>query len=125
MRRTKQADTPVELSVGRVLRTHGVHYRKNVSGLPGRPDFANRRRKWAIFVNGCFWYHHTNCARATGPKSNRQFWVTKFHDNRRRDARAIWSLRKAGFYVLVVWECQCAEIESLLRQILEPCGINP
>lgn len=124
MKLLKKAGTGIECEVGRVLWTHGLRYRKNVKGLPGRPDFANRHRKWAIFVNGCFWHHHTGCRRATIPKANREFWLDKFARNRRRDAKAIWDLRRKGFRVVVIWECQRSTGAARLDKILEPRGVD-
>jgi DNA mismatch endonuclease (patch repair protein) len=124
MARIRQSRTTPELVVARTLRKLGLGYRRNVKSLPGSPDFANRSRKWAIFVNGCFWHNHTNCHRATVPKANRPFWVDKFVANRRRDAKAIQALRKVGFKVVVVWECQSARQEARLRQVLESRGIK-
>jgi DNA mismatch endonuclease (patch repair protein) len=121
----RQSRTKPELVVAGMLRKLGLRYRRNVKSLPGSPDFANRSRKWAIFVNGCFWHSHTNCRRATVPKANRAFWVEKFVTNRRRDAKAILALRKLGFKVLVVWECQSDWQEDRLRQVLEPRSVQP
>lgn len=108
MRRVRREKTGPEEAVARILRSQRLHYRRNVKGLPGTPDFANKSKRWAIFVNGCFWHHHTNCRRATTPKENRAFWLEKFAANRRRDAAKIRALRKAGFRVLLIWECQTA-----------------
>ncbi len=89
MGRVRQRDTRPEQAVALALRSLGIAYRKNVRGLPGSPDFANKSGKWAVFVHGCFWHRHTGCRRATTPKANREFWLTKFAANRTRDARAI------------------------------------
>jgi DNA mismatch endonuclease (patch repair protein) len=104
--RVRRTKTGAEEEVARQLRACGLHYRRNVRGLPGSPDFANRTKRWAIFVNGCFWHRHTGCARATVPKNNRAFWEEKFAANRRRDAAKIRSLRALGFRVQVIWECE-------------------
>src|SRR5436190_9915045 len=85
--RQRQLATEAERRVGRQLQALGVGYRKNVRTLPGSPDFANASRRWVIFVNGCFWHHHTNCKRATVPRNNEEFWRSKFSANRSRDAR--------------------------------------
>ena len=124
MARIRQSDTAIEEKVGAALREFGLSYRKNVKGLTGRPDFANKRRRWAVFVNGCFWHHHTGCRRATIPKSNVEFWIAKFQDNRRRDARAIQRLRATGFDVVVIWECQSKQIHLKLRKILKASCID-
>jgi DNA mismatch endonuclease, patch repair protein len=117
MRRVRQKGTAAELQVAEVLRELGLHYRKNVRTLPGTPDFANRSRKWALFVNGCFWHHHGGCPRATVPSRNRSFWLAKFEANRIRDAGKILRLRRQGFRVLIVWECELRK--SGLRNRIE------
>ena len=124
MARIRQKGTKIETIVATVLRDLGAHYRKNVKKLPGSPDFANRSRRWAVFVNGCFWHHHEGCPRATVPKSNRKFWITKFRDNKSRDARCIGRLRRAGFRVVVIWECQENRVRGKLTKILEPRGVD-
>ena len=85
MRRVRQSGTGAELCLAEAFRGLGMRYRKNVKSLPGSPDFANKARKWAIFVNGCFWHHHKGCSRATVPTRNRAFWLSKFEANRLRD----------------------------------------
>ncbi|WP_237359258.1 very short patch repair endonuclease [Rhizobium phaseoli] len=121
----RQKGTRIETVVAEILGELGLRYRKNVKQLVGSPDFANRSRRWAIFVNGCFWHHHTGCRKATVPKTNTGFWTRKFRDNRRRDAKAIMSLRRSGYRVVVVWECERAGIRSKLGKILEARRINP
>jgi DNA mismatch endonuclease (patch repair protein) len=113
MRRVRRARTAPEDAVAAALRDLGVACRRNLRSLPGSPDFANRRRGWAIFVNGCYWHRHTNCARATTPKRNAAFWAAKFAANRRRDARKILELRKQGLGVLLIWECETFHADRL------------
>lgn len=117
--RQRQLSTQAERWVGWKLREFGVRYRKNVKTLPGSPDFANASKRWAVFVNGCFWHHHTNCKRATIPRNNEGFWRSKFAANRSRDARAVLDLRRRGFKVLILWECGLAASETRLRNMLE------
>lgn len=127
MRRVARSGTPAEIRVGEALRELGAAYRRNVKSLPGSPDFANKTRKWVVFVNGCFWHHHTACRRATVPKTNVEFWLDKFGRNRHRDAKAIRQLRSLGFRVVVVWECKLADpavLTSELSQILEPRRVD-
>ncbi|MDD1526164.1 very short patch repair endonuclease [Bradyrhizobium sp. WBOS7] len=124
MARIRQKGTKIEAAVASALRDLGLHYRKNVRKLPGSPDFANRSKRWAVFVHGCFWHHHTGCYKATIPKSNRRFWLEKFRDNKRRDARSARLLRREGYRVLVIWECQERRIRDKLTKILEPSRIN-
>ncbi|HLG82485.1 MAG TPA: very short patch repair endonuclease [Bradyrhizobium sp.] len=124
MARIRQKGTKIEKIVATVLCDLGLRYRKNVKKLPGSPDFANSSRRWAIFVNGCFWHHHTGCLKATVPKSNRKFWIAKFHDNRRRDARSVTHLRRDGYRVIIIWECQQDRIRDKLAKVLKPRSID-
>jgi DNA mismatch endonuclease, patch repair protein len=98
-----------------LLRSAGFCFRRNVRSLPGSPDFANKSRRLAVFVNGCFWHHHKGCPRATIPKRNRSFWIEKLATNRKRDARKIRQLRAMGYRVLLLWECQL-EIDAGARR---------
>lgn len=125
MRNVRRMRTGPEDVVARVLRTIGVGYRRNDRKLPGTPDFANRRRRFAIFVNGCFWHAHRGCARATVPKTNAPFWSQKLAGNRRRDATKIRALRSLGLRVIVVWECATRDPDTLRlrlsRVLLQTC----
>lgn len=122
MARIRQRGTAPERAVAKAMRDIGLAYRKNVRGLPGSPDFANRRRRWALFVQGCYWHHH-RCPRGTTPARNRAFWLEKFAINRARDARAIRALRKMGFRVVVIWECQSRDPIALAKRLRDLLGI--
>jgi DNA mismatch endonuclease Vsr len=119
MRRVRQKDTTAERRVAETLRGLGAAYRKNVRSLPGSPDFANRGRKWAVFVHGCFWHQHEGCKRATVPKANSAFWLDKFARNKARDATAVSRLEAAGFRVAVIWECELDAARANLSKVLE------
>jgi len=129
MRAVGQRDTKPERAVREMLRGLGVHYRRNHSGLPGRPDLANRTRGWAIFVHGCFWHGHRDCRKTKGgragrvPASNSEFWTAKIGANRERDARNARQLKDLGLRVLIIWECELRGVETLgrkIRRFLEP-----
>ena len=104
--RVRQKGTTPELAVRRAARRLGAHYRTENRDLWGSPDLANRARKWAVFVHGCFWHRHEGCRKATTPTRNRDFWVAKLTRNVERDSQAIAALEDAGYAVLVVWECE-------------------
>ena len=110
--------TSAELRVRELLKELGHYYRCENRDLPGSPDLANRARGWAVFVHGCFWHRHAGCTRTTTPKRNRPFWVEKFEQNRRRDARAITALRRLGFTTVVVWECEVEKKTSIVERRL-------
>ena len=104
--RVRQHGTTPELEIRRILRAKGHRYTCRNRDLPGSPDLANRRHRWAVFVHGCYWHSHEGCPRATIPKRNRRFWSAKFKANRERDRRAVVALSRLGFKVIVVWECE-------------------
>lgn len=124
MGRIRQRETAPELAIAKQLRALGLAYRKNVRDLPGSPDFANKRKRWALFVHGCFWHRHTGCRLATAPKNNRAFWAEKFTRNRSRDASAVRELRRRGFKVAIVWGCEVDRAGPRLSKILEPSRVD-
>lgn len=113
----RQRGTTPELVVRRVVSELGHRYRVENRDLPGSPDLANRSRRWAIFVHGCFWHAHAGCHRATIPRRNADFWSRKFADNRSRDARVLGRLTEAGFRTLVVWECELVHPKGVRRRV--------
>ena len=119
MGRVKGKDTKPELMVRRLVYGLGFRYRLHVGGLPGKPDLVFSRRKSVIFVHGCFWHRHFGCALCRMPKSRLEFWKPKLEGNRKRDSRNQRMLRKDGWRVLVIWECQLANRERLGKKILE------
>ncbi|MBL8115360.1 MAG: DNA mismatch endonuclease Vsr [Acidobacteria bacterium] len=102
----RQKDTSAERLVRKILSSLGLSFRVRNRDLPGSPDVANRSRAWAVFVHGCFWHRHAACPRSSTPKRNRAFWEEKFRQNVARDRRAQAALRKAGYRVVIVWECE-------------------
>lgn len=117
MQRVRRKGTPAERIVAKTCKALNLAYRLNVGSLPGTPDLANKTSKWAIFVNGCFWHGHRNCRLATIPKRNREFWLGKFVENRKRDARKIRELRGMGFLVAIVWQCETADQQALKHRL--------
>jgi DNA mismatch endonuclease (patch repair protein) len=117
MRAVRRADTAPEQAVKREVRRLGIRFSSANDDLPGSPDLANRSRRWAVFVHGCFWHRHADCPRATLPRRNRRSWIDKFTKNGERDRRAARALRALGYAVLVVWECETRETERLSHRI--------
>ena len=97
-----------ELQVRRLLHGMGYRYRLHRKDLPGHPDIVFPRAKKAIFVHGCFWHQHSSsrCKITRVPKSRTEYWLPKLARNRLRDKQHMRTLRKLGWKVLVVWECQ-------------------
>lgn len=117
MGRVRRKGTAAELAVRAAARRLDIHYHVENRDLPGRPDLANRKRKWAIFVHGCFWHRHEGCVRTTTPKRNRDFWQAKFEANIARDVRVISALQRLGYLVIVIWECEAESPEVASARI--------
>ncbi len=112
-----QKDSKPEMVVRRVVHGLGYRYRLHVRSLPGSPDLVFPRLEKIIFVHGCFWHRH-RCKRATTPATRQDFWLEKFDQNRARDRRNNRSLRRAGWDVLVVWECWTKRGEWLTDRLI-------
>lgn len=118
MGRIRNQNTKPEIAVRSIL--HGMGYRFTVNGpknkqLPGKPDIVLPRYGTVIFVHGCFWHRHKGCKETTTPKTRTEWWQAKFDGNVERDRRNQRALRKMGWKVLVVWECETKKEESLRR----------
>jgi len=105
MSRIRSQNTGPETLTRAAVHALGIRFRSHVSDLPGKPDLANKKCKWAIFVHGCFWHSHLGCKLASKPKSNTGYWTTKLRRNQERDAEKITALEALGFRVLILWEC--------------------
>lgn len=116
-------NTGPELIVRRVLSAMDYRYRLQGRGLPGRPDLVFASRRSVVFVHGCFWHRHACRFGRVTPRTRGAFWQTKLGGNRERDKRNIRALRRQGWRVLVVWECQLRAVDKLasrLRAFLDP-----
>lgn len=91
----------------------GLRFRNHIDELPGKPDLANKSRRWAIFVHGCFWHSHPGCRLASSPKSNTDYWTKKLARNKARDTEKIAALEARGFRVGIVWECDTRNADRL------------
>lgn len=114
----RSRDTQPEMIVRRLVYSMGYRYRLHGKDLPGKPDLVFRSRNKVIFVHGCFWHRHSNCVLARLPKSRQDFWFPKLEANRARDKKNEKALYKAGWDVLVIWECEL-NIQINLKEKLQ------
>jgi DNA mismatch endonuclease (patch repair protein) len=117
MARIRDRDTGPELTVRRLAHRIGYRYRLHRADLPGTPDLVFPGQHKVVFVNGCFWHRHAGCRFAYTPKTNVEFWTTKFTANTARDERVRKSLEDMGWSVLTIWECETADLDSLAEQL--------
>ncbi|WP_445399886.1 very short patch repair endonuclease [Zobellella sp. An-6] len=117
MSRIGSKGSSAEMKLRRLIHSMGFRYRLHVKGLPGTPDMVFPRRRAVIFMHSCFWHRHEGCRMATEPKSNREYWLPKLEENRRRDLRQRRQLQELGWRVLVVWECELRDLEKVARSV--------
>jgi len=79
----------------------GMYLRKHPT-IYGKPDFGNKSRKIAVFIDGCFW--HICPIHFRMPKTNRKFWIKKFKYNAERDKMVNNTLELLDYNVIRIWE---------------------
>jgi DNA mismatch endonuclease (patch repair protein) len=119
MARVRSARTAPEMLVRQIVRKTGLKFRGNVKSLPGAPDIVIGTVQKAIFVNGCFWHHHSRCKRARLPRSNADYWRNKIARNVTRDSVNKRRLRRLGWSVLTVWECHLKRADRVAKRVEE------
>jgi DNA mismatch endonuclease (patch repair protein) len=80
-----------------------------------RPDIILPKYKTAIFVHGCFWHRHKDCKNCTTPTNRREWWLVKLNGNAARDKVHQAALKKLGWCVIVIWECELEKLDSFDR----------
>lgn len=119
MSRIAGRNTKPELVVRSTLHRLSYRFRLHRRDLPGKPDIILPKHRAVVFVHGCFWHRHSRCKYAYTPKSNLPFWQAKFEGNVQRDRIAARRLRKLGWRVVVVWECQTTDTAALAKRLTE------
>ena len=118
MTRVKGKNTTPELELRRLLLDMGYRgYRIHYDKLPGRPDVVFTKHRKVIFVHGCFWHGHNCKAGKNTPRTNKDYWEPKLRRNVDRDKEHLREIRKEGWKVLTVWECQLKNPESTRKKL--------
>jgi len=117
MSRIRSKDTAPEKTVRSLLHKMGYRFRLHDVRLPGSPDIVLPRLQTVILVHGCFWHRHKNCKFAFMPKTRTNFWMTKFEQNIVRDKRVCGNLKRLGWRIAVIWECEVGDSEKLRAKL--------
>ena len=124
MSRIRGRDTSIEVMVRKYLFAHGFRFLKNDKRYPGKPDIVLPKYHTVIFVHGCFWHQHSNCKKATRPKTNTKFWNDKLEKNVLNDQKHSRELREQGWNVITIWECEIeTNFEERMRSLLSELAI--
>jgi DNA mismatch endonuclease (patch repair protein) len=120
MSRIRGKNTRPEIALRGALWSIGLRYRLHAA-ISGRPDIVFRRRRVAVFVDGCFWH---GCPRhGVRPKTNTEFWRDKLDKNIARDKKVTASLQAEGWTVIRIWEHQVRQnISKAVERVLKAVG---
>jgi len=120
MSKIKSKDTKPELLVRRFLHSKGLRFRLHRKDLPGKPDIVIPKCKVVIFIQGCFWHGHKNCKYFVVPKTKTEWWLNKINSTAFKDSINTKSLKRLGWRVLQIWECdlKSSKREKSLQKLL-------
>lgn len=119
MSRIRSQGMKPEMTVRSLVHRLGFRFRLHRRALPGKPDLILPRFGAVIFVHGCFWHWHRKqgCPIAGIPKSNLAYWQPKLSRTRNRDIQHTRALKRLGWRVLVIWECDLANERAVAVRI--------
>jgi DNA mismatch endonuclease (patch repair protein) len=122
MSRVRSVDTKPERRVRSLIHRLGYRYRLHKNELPGKPDLIFPALGKLIFVHGCFWHGHRCPSGQNRPNSNTLYWTSKLDGNKKRDRTNNRKLRRLGWNILILWECQLNNEAALQERIEEFLG---
>lgn len=109
-------ETKPEILVRKFLFSKGLRFRKNVGTLSGKPDIVLPKYNVIIFIHGCFWHGH-KCKYAKLPATRKKFWQTKIFSNQSRDKAVKKELKRDGWRVITIWQCEIKNKEKAKRKL--------
>ena len=110
-------NTTPEMRVRKLLYAAGLRYRLHGKHLPGKPDIVLPGALAVVFVHGCFWHMHKCKYGKPVPATNSDFWAEKRRGNVERDRRNRAALRREGWRVFEIWECETRSETKLATRV--------
>jgi len=109
-------NTKPEITIRKLLWAQGIRYRIHSRKIFGTPDISIKKKKLAVFVDGCFWHGCKKCYKE--PKTNTEFWRKKLAYNKQRRTKVKRELRKKGWIALEFWEHRVkTEPQKIMKEI--------
>ena len=106
----RSKNTQPEIVIRKLIWSKGKRYRIHDRTVYGTPDISNRRKKLAVFIDGCFWHGCKKCC--TVPQTNTSFWKKKISNNRKRREKVASKLKFDGWKMMEFWEHEVKEYPS-------------
>ncbi|MDY6873919.1 MAG: DNA mismatch endonuclease Vsr [Chloroflexota bacterium] len=122
MSKIRGKDTKPEKLVRSLLHKNGYRFRLHLKDLPGKPDIVLPRHNKIVEVRGCFWHMHDCKYGRVKPKTNADFWEKKRLRTKHRDQENLNALVSLGWKTLIVWECECKDLDQLENKLLDFMG---
>jgi len=113
MSKVRSSKTKPELLLKEALK--GLRLRYQPGGY-GKPDFASKKLKIAIFVDGSFWHGRPGYGL---PSSNKEFWRKKIKINKKRDLKVNKTLRNKGWTVMRFWDYEVKNNPLSIRKLIK------
>jgi DNA mismatch endonuclease, patch repair protein len=117
MAAVKSCNTKPEMIVRRLIHRLGFRFRLYRRDLPGTPDIVLRGSQKIINVHGCFWHMHTCQRKRKAPVNHADYWQKKRQRNVARDLQTLKLLRRQGWKILIIWECQTRDTIQLSKRL--------
>ena len=119
----KGKNTRQEIIIRKALHAKGFRYRLHPGRMLGKPDIVMPKYNSIIFIHGCFWHLH-KCHLFKWPSTRPDFWKSKIEGNQKKDNENLELLRKAGWRILVIWECavkgkEKLDFDNLIEQVTQ------
>lgn len=106
MSHVRGKDTKPEVALRKAVWALRGRYRTHPKDVPGRPDLANKARRVAVFVDGCFWHGCPDHFKL--PKTRRLFWKEKIRRNQEKREEVLEELGD-DWTVFQFYECELKE----------------
>ena len=113
MSKIRSSKTKPELALRKAIRGLGFSYQPKIRF---NPDFAHRKKKIAVFVDGDFWHGYN--WQKLGKLPPKGFWQRKIIRNLERDIRYTLALKEKGWKVIRIWEHQIKKDIGQVKRII-------
>lgn len=114
MSRIRSKRTSPEKVLRKALWGKGFIYQPK---MVGNPDFAHKKRKIILFIDGDFWHGYN--WKKLGKVPPKKYWQGKIERNIKRDKKYNKMLKEKGYKVIRFWEHEIeTNLNACVKEIL-------